>query len=181
MSKHSKSRRLKGLRQMRGVAAVEFAIVLIPLLTMVMGVAEFGRAIYQYEALTKTTRDAARYLSEFSPSDATYPLADAQCLALTGQVTSSGACSGNPIVPGLAASMIVVCDRVASSGCPGMTFGNVATYDANNGASSGTPAGTVNLIEVKITGFTYAPIETFLLNQTGLPFNDIATVMRQVL
>jgi Flp pilus assembly protein TadG len=177
---HSR-RRPNGPRGMRGSAAVEFAVLLIPLVTMVLGVAEFGRAIYQYEALTKATRDAARYLSEFSPSDVAYPLADAQCLAVTGQVTSSGGCSGNPLVPGLTSSMVVICDRVASSGCPGVSFGNVATYDANNGASSGSPSGTVNLVEVKITGFTYVPLGSFILGTAGLSFNSIATVMRQVL
>ena len=182
MIKHPNSRRrMYGVGYMRGAVAVEFAILLIPLLTLVMGVAEFGRAIYQYEALTKATRNAARYLSEFSPSDVAYPLADAQCLAVTGQLTSSQGCSGNPLVPGLTASMVVVCDRVASSGCPGMSFGNIATYDANNGANSGSPAGTINLVAVKITGFTYIPLGSFILNLTGLPFNNIVTVMRQVL
>lgn len=177
---HSR-RRMPGARHMRGTATVEFAILLIPLLTLVMGVAEFGRAIYQYEALTKATRNAARYLSEFSPSDVAYPVADAKCLAVTGQLTSSSGCSGTPLVPGLTASMVVVCDRVSSPGCPGMSFGNVATYDTNNGANSGSPAGTINLVAVKITGFTYIPIESFLLSLTSLPFNNIATVMRQVL
>ncbi len=44
--------------RMRGVAAVEFALVLIPLIVLATGVAEFGRAIYQYETLTKATRNA---------------------------------------------------------------------------------------------------------------------------
>lgn len=33
--------------RMRGVAAVEFAFVLIPMILLVTGVAEFGRVIYQ--------------------------------------------------------------------------------------------------------------------------------------
>jgi Flp pilus assembly protein TadG len=160
---------------MRGVAAVELAILLIPLLTLVMGVAEFGRAIYQYEALTKATRAATRYLSEFSPSDVAYPLADAQCLAVTGQLTSSQGCSGNPLVPGLKASMVVICDRVnTSTGCS-QTYANAPTVD-----SSGAAAGTINLVEVKIRGFVYSPIEPFL-KLTSITFNDISTVMRQVL
>ncbi|MFP3534488.1 pilus assembly protein, partial [Burkholderia sp. SIMBA_042] len=64
MKKHSSR-----LARMRGSAAVEFAIVLIPLGTLVAGVAEFGHAIDQYEALTKATRDAARYLSTYLPTD----------------------------------------------------------------------------------------------------------------
>lgn len=170
MKRQSSSR-----RSMRGVAAVEFAILLIPLLTLVMGVAEFGRAIYQYEALTKATRAATRYLSEFSPSNVAYPLADAQCLAVTGQLTSSQGCSGNPLVPGLKASMVVICDRVnTSTGCS-QTYANAPTVD-----SSGVTAGTINLVEVKITGFTYTPLETFL-KLPSITFNGISTVMRQVL
>ncbi len=162
-------------RKMRGVAAVEFAIVLIPLVLLVMGVAEFGHAIYQYDTLTKATRDAARYLSEYSPTDATYPVAQAKCLAAYGTTD----CSGTPLATGLTTGMVAVCDRVASSACPGMSFNNVTTYDSNNGVS-GTPAGSVNLVAVKITGFSYAPIEPFLGLST-FKFNNIITVMRQVL
>lgn len=163
-------------QKMRGVAAVEFGIVLIPLVLLVTGVAEFGYAIYQYEALTKATRDAARYLSEFSPSDISYPVTQAQCLAVYGTTD----CSGPALVSGLKTSMVVICDRVNSTGCPGMSFSNVPTYDSNNGSSSGTPAGSVNLVAVKITGFSYAPIEPFR-GISKLNFNDITTVMRQVL
>jgi Flp pilus assembly protein TadG len=46
-----------------GVAAVEFAILLIPLLLIVAGIIEFGRALWYYDALVKSTRDGARYLS----------------------------------------------------------------------------------------------------------------------
>ncbi len=51
------------LQQQRGVAAVEFALVIIPLLLIVAGIIEFGRAFWYYDALAKSTRDAARYVS----------------------------------------------------------------------------------------------------------------------
>jgi hypothetical protein len=47
----------------RGVAVVEFAIVIIPLLLIVAGIIEFGRTFWYYDALAKSTRDAARYIS----------------------------------------------------------------------------------------------------------------------
>lgn len=47
----------------RGVAVVEFAIVIIPLLLIVAGIIEFGRTFWYYDALAKSTRDAARYVS----------------------------------------------------------------------------------------------------------------------
>lgn len=158
----------------RGVAAVEFGILLIPMLLMVCGVAEFGHAIYQYDNLTKATRSAARYLSQYSPLDVSYPTAGAKCLAVYGNT----GCTGSPLVTGLTTAMVVICDRGDSSGCPGQTFGDVSTYD--NSSGTGTPAGTINVVEVKITGYPYSPVQQFI-NVSGLVFGDIATVMRQVL
>lgn len=50
-------------QKQRGVAAVEFALVIIPLLLIVAGIVEFGRTFWYYNALAKSTRDAARYVS----------------------------------------------------------------------------------------------------------------------
>jgi Flp pilus assembly protein TadG len=47
----------------RGLAIVEFVIVLPILLLMLFAVAELGRAIFQYNTLTKAVRDSARYYS----------------------------------------------------------------------------------------------------------------------
>lgn len=47
----------------RGVAAVEFTIMLPMLLLMVLVTAELGRALYQYSELTRLVRGASRYLS----------------------------------------------------------------------------------------------------------------------
>lgn len=46
-----------------GAAAVEFALVIIVLLLIVAGIVEFGRAFWYYDALTKATRDGARFLT----------------------------------------------------------------------------------------------------------------------
>jgi hypothetical protein len=86
--------KLAGALGARGVAAVEFAILLIPLLLMLCGVAEFGRAIYQYDALTKATRGATRYLSQFSPDDAGYPAAQAKCMAVACFLVHGGVFGG---------------------------------------------------------------------------------------
>ena len=173
-------RRLSSMpKRTRGVATVEFAFVLIPLVLLVAGVAEFGHAIYQYEALTKSTRNAARYLSEYLPSDAAYPTykSEALCLAVHGSTD----CTGPALVAGLTSDLVAVCD--STSPCTGPSdppqFANVATYDSSNGVNSGTPVGTINLVEVKISGFSYAPILPFF-NLTSIRFNDILTVMRQV-
>ncbi|MCO4860572.1 pilus assembly protein [Cupriavidus sp. WGlv3] len=158
----------------RGAVAVEFALVLVPLLMLVTGVAEFGRAIYQYNALAKATRDAARFLSQYAPSEPNYPVDQAKCIAVYGKTT----CGGTALVKGLSTSMVVVCDRVDSTGCAGKQFANVAIYEG--GGSSGTPAGTINLVAVKISGFTYSPMQSYL-EVGALAFSDITTTMRQVL
>lgn len=52
-----------GQSQERGVAAVEFAILIVLLLIIVTGIIEFGKTFWYYDALVKGTRDSARYLS----------------------------------------------------------------------------------------------------------------------
>lgn len=51
------------IKRQHGVAAVEFSLLLILLLMIVAGVIEFGRTFWYYDALTKATRDSARFLS----------------------------------------------------------------------------------------------------------------------
>lgn len=53
---HSKAR-------VSGAVAVEFALLIIPLLLIVAGIVEFGRMFWYYDAISKGTRDAARYVS----------------------------------------------------------------------------------------------------------------------
>ncbi|WP_175884965.1 TadE family protein [Burkholderia sp. BCC0044] len=166
----------------RGAVAVEFALVLMPMILLATGAAEFGRAIYQYETLTKATRDAARYLSVWLPTDSAYPVSQAQCLVVYGSTTCGT--SGTELVPGLKTSMVTICDAQHTTGCSDASdpsqFANLPTYDAdNNNSSSGSAAGAINVVEVKITGYKYQPIPAY----PGLPsitFGNIVTVMRQV-
>ncbi len=166
--------------RMRGVAAVEFAIVLIPMILLATGVVEFGRAIYQYETLTKGTRDAARYLSLYLPTDSAYPLAQAQCLVVYGSTTCGTA--GTELVPGLTTSMVIVCDAAHTTGCSDtsdpLQFSGYTTYDASNNASSGSATGSINLVEVKVTGYKYQPIPAYP-GLSAITFGNIITVMRQ--
>ncbi|KAB0662250.1 pilus assembly protein [Burkholderia sp. AU33545] len=167
--------------RMRGVAAVEFALVLMPMIVLATGVAEFGRAIYQYETLTKATRDAARYLSVYLPADSAYPLAAAQCLVVYGNTTCGSA--GTELVPGLTTSMVIVCDAAHSSDCADASdppqFANLPTYDATNNAASGTATGSINVVEVKVKGYKYQPIPAYP-GLSSITFGNIVTVMRQV-
>ena len=51
------------LLKQRGMAVIEFTLVLPLLLLLMLGAAELGHAFYQYNTLTKAVRDGTRYLS----------------------------------------------------------------------------------------------------------------------
>jgi hypothetical protein len=51
------------IKEQQGLAVIEFTLVLPFLLLLIFASAEFGRLLYQYNALNKTVRDASRYLS----------------------------------------------------------------------------------------------------------------------
>lgn len=160
-------RQRRSMRKMQGAVAVEFALVAIPLITLLLGIAEFGHAFYQYNTIVKSVRDATRLLSSYDPTDtADYPLTEARCLVAYGTPD----CSGTPLVAGLTTNMVVVCDQVNTAGCTGQ-FKNVQTTPA---------AETINLVQVKVTGYPYAQI-TGYFNLGGMVFGDISCVMRQVL
>lgn len=55
--------------QQVGVAAVEFAFVIVIMLLIMAGVVEFGRTFWYADALTKATRDGARMMSTWEASD----------------------------------------------------------------------------------------------------------------
>ena len=52
------------LTKSRGVAAVEMAVVLPLILLLLFVTAEIGRGFMQYNTLTKSVRDSARYLGQ---------------------------------------------------------------------------------------------------------------------
>ncbi|MEX3959320.1 TadE/TadG family type IV pilus assembly protein [Trinickia sp. EG282A] len=158
-----------------GAALVELAIVLSLLITLFSGMVELGRALYEYETLTKSARVAARYLSQYSPDDGNYSssVKSAQCLAAYGSATLDSTqtkCAGTltPVAPGLSTSN-VACTQISS----------YPVYDkSNNDSTSSSPVGVVNFVEVKITGYNYSPIQSWF-RLFGLTFGDISVVMRQ--
>jgi TadE-like protein len=140
----------------RGVAAVEFALVLPVLLALAFGASELGRAIYTYNALDKTVRDAARHLSQHGPADPVIQ-AEATCLAIYGD----SECSGTPVAPGLISSMVVQCDAVS---CPSTHL------------SQATGAGVINLVSVSIQGYEFFSAVTYVI--PDMDFNQITSMMR---
>lgn len=141
----------------RGVAAVELALTMVPLLVLTFGVTEYGRAIYTYNTLDKAARDAVRYLTA-PPPGTLDPDASARNLVVYGNVQGTG----TPLAPGLTTGMVAICNATA---CPG-------TH-----ASVPTGSGVVNLITVRITGYVYGSIVTYVAPAT-LNFNDISATMR---
>lgn len=147
----------------RGVAAIEFAILIIPMMLMLFGVMEYGRAIYQYNTLTKSVRDAARYLSTVAPGAGH---AEARNLVVCGSTTP---CGTNALAPGLTTGMVTICDATNCSG----------TH-----ASQATGSGTVNLVTVTITGYVFqsvinAPINGVTLGMPNVTYGPIRNTMRQ--
>lgn len=151
--------------KMRGAAAVELALVSIPLIMMVLATIDFARAMFVYDQLVKSARDGARYLSFFDPTvPAQYPTDLVKNRMIYGSTSSSGPV----IVPGLAASMITICDHVDASACPGETFANVPTG-----------SGSINLVKVTITGYRFTPIFPGASKLAAMTFEPISVTMRQ--
>ena len=100
----------------KGSVTVEMALILIVMLMIMAGVFEFSRAFWYYNALDKSTRDAARFMSAVTSIDITNSnntaaaVATAKSLAL---LTANGA----NVSPPLAASNIdIKCDATACTG-----------------------------------------------------------------
>lgn len=148
------------LRGQSGVAAVELGLLLIPLILLVFGVTEYGRAIYTYNTITKTARDAARFLTSKTPGDAAAH-AEAKCLAVTGNRD----CSGTALAPGLTTGMVETCDAVLT--CAGVT----STFS--------TGSGTINTVYVGINGYPFTSVVEFVV--PSLNFNAIGVTMRSQL
>lgn len=157
-----------------GAAAVEFSLVLIPLLVLAFGIVEYSRAIYYYDIVAKSVRAASRLVAGYDPSDSTSfsnAATQARCLAVFGKTTcESGA---TPLAPGLSTSNIKICTRTSVAECP-----DLQTSDLQN-VATGNGTGTIQLVVVRIEGYQF---EFLGLPFTGagpsLQFNTISSVMR---
>lgn len=139
-------------RRQRGVAIVEFALILPMLLVMTFMITEFGRALHQYNTLVKSVRDAARYLSIQTPNDAVTMLR-ARNLVVYGDPRGGA----SPIVPGLALGNV-----------PDPLWAPVGTSPS------------INAVTIRVTGFTFQPMFPLAFGHSfTLPaFSDITATMR---
>lgn len=121
----------------RGVAVIEFALVLPLLLLVIAGLAEFGRVIWYYDALAKATRDGARSLSVVVKSDWTDNTDRGNAITAAKTLVVNAAAAAN--LPALASSNVQVqCDNGSGFAACSSTFPNyvrvaVVNYGVNLG------------------------------------------------
>lgn len=94
----------------RGIATVEFALMLLPLVLLLAFPLLFGRIFYQYEIARKAAHDAARYMASVPQADIKSPVrapmeaafAEAMAAAATAALdqppTITVQCAGNPCI-----------------------------------------------------------------------------------
>lgn len=143
-------------KRQRGVAIVEFALMLPLLLLLTFITTEFGRAIWQYNNLAKSVRDSARYLSLQTPND---PVAITKARNLTVYGNLDG--TGSPLVPGLSTTHV-----------PDPTWQEV---------TGSTPV--IRTVTIRISGYAFQPMvaSVFGVPFGDMTFSDIAASMRSYL
>jgi Flp pilus assembly protein TadG len=103
--------RPRGRSVERGVAMVEFTVVLPLVLALILGVTEIGRAMIRYNALTKAVQDGARYAASLALRGTTGTVnVDPQLEADVRNLVAFGntAGSGNPVIDGLAPGQVTI-------------------------------------------------------------------------
>lgn len=159
----------------RGVASVEFALLMVPLLMIAFGALEYGRLLYHYDTVVKSVRSAARLIAQKNPDEqSSYitSLSEARCLAVYGVLQ----CSQNqePLVPGLKLSHVRICDRSSVAECDGLSLNDVKDV------TTGSDTGTLNLVIVRISGYEFSFLGLpFTGAGGGLVLQPIQSVMRQ--
>lgn len=141
----------------RGVAAVEMGIVIALLAVIVFGITEFGRAMYQYDALVKGARAAARYLAVHDSSNSAVHQRT-KCVAVYGNPN----CSASGVVamaPGLTVANVDVADPVSDPTLQGVATGD-GTMDLVR-VTIGPPASVyhfVSLVPFVVPDIDFGPI-----------------------
>lgn len=134
----------------KGAALVEFALVLPLLLLLTLITTEFGRAMYQYNTLTKSVGDAVRYLSTQTPG-----------------------------THAAEARNIIVYGNLAGTGSPralGLSLANVPTPTWQVAGSNPV----INTVTLQVTGYTFNSLfpSVFGISFGSIPFTPISATMR---
>lgn len=133
-----------------GAAIVEFTLIFPLLLLLMFITTEFGRAMYQYGALTKSVREAVRYLSIQTPG-------------------THATEAGNLIVYG----------NLAGTGTPlvlGLTLANVATPTWQSTGSNPV----ISTVTLQVTGYTFNSLvpSVFGIPFGSIAFPPVSATMR---
>ena len=137
------------IRRERGAALAELAILVPILVMLVAAVSEFGRFFQQYTTLAKSTRTAARYLSNHSFPD---NQDKARNLVVCGKLTCAG---GDELVPGISTANVCI----ESTGSPKIETVTVRLpRNADDGCATPFPYRPVfNIGALLNTGVTFTP------------------------
>ncbi|MCW8109357.1 pilus assembly protein [Alteromonas ponticola] len=100
--------KLPSFAKARGIAAIEFTLVAPFMLLLIFATAEFGRLLYQYNALTNIVRDASRYMSDKAMSDNTGipKVSDKLKSDTTKLIIAGGTTNEGEMLPGLTTAAI---------------------------------------------------------------------------
>jgi Flp pilus assembly protein TadG len=133
-----------------GVALVEFALILPMLILFSLFTIEFGRAMYQYNILAKSVRDAARYLSIQLPNT---HATEARNLIVYGNLAGTG----TPLVTGLNTSNV-----------PTPTWQDIGADPV------------ITTVTVRVSGYSFVSMWTSVygLPFGTIPYSDITASMR---
>ena len=134
---------------------VEFALVLPLLLILAFITTEYSRALYQYNIITKSVRDAARYLSMQEQGTKS---AEAKNLVVYG--SPAPAADATPLAIGLSSAMVL-----------DPQWQNVGS------------APVINTVTITVSGYTFTPLwgSVFGLTFANVTFSDISATMRGAL
>lgn len=137
------------MRQERGAALAELAILVPFLILMVAAVAEFGRFFQNYTTLAKSTRAAARYLSKTKYDVDSQ--GNARNLVVCGKLTCV---AGEELVQGITTANVCI----ETTGTPRIETFTVSLPRTSDGC--GAPlnyAPIFNIGALLNTGFTFTP------------------------
>lgn len=140
-------------RKQSGAAVVEFALALPMLLVLTFITTEFGRAMYQYNTIAKSVRDATRYLSIQVPNS---KLAEARNLVVYGKTAVTDA--DQPLAIGLDTTQVVI--------------------PPWNTAVGSDPV--ITTVTVQVTGYTFTSLvpSVFGIDLGSYTFSTISATMR---
>ena len=142
----------KLMKKQCGAAVVEFALLLILLLMIVAGIVEFGRTFWYYDALTKATRDGARFLSNARASTTVALDGSLQTQAMTMVVNAANSAR----VPGFNSSYVTVTCDTACDATPTYVTVSINAYPITIGGwiPIFVPTGTTTTWSATLSPYT---------------------------